>query len=178
MLAPFVAPQACELHIGPVRAVMRPHGADAWLVALSGEDPVRAVVPGLLEPDAMVAVAVAMASGTARYQDVEAAAFEAIATAAGRPWWEALRLVLWAAQPGSDLYGHLLLAGIDPARVTLAGWCSALYALLTRNADEKARNQLDFDLKAPPAGVETDEVDGWDTGIPEGFSAALMPGTA
>lgn len=178
MLAPFVRPQPQPLSIGPVEAVMPPYGADVWLVALSGGDPVRDVVPGLLAPGDKVPFAMALVSGGIEYGDIEAAAITAMEAAGARPWWEILRLVGWAAQPGGDLYGHLLLAGVDPARTTLAAWCSALYAMLTRNADEKTRNQLDFDLKVPPEGAQPDAAIGWDTGIPDGFSAALMPGTA
>ncbi len=101
-------------------------------------------------------------SGDVTGVDLQRAACAVIAAVSGRPWWEAVRLVGAVDSSSGELYGHLLLHGVDPGRVTFAGWCAAVYALVTRNMDEKARNQFDFDLKLPPPGEEQ-EAEGWDT---------------
>ncbi len=138
-----------------------PLSALEWVPAIA-EDYVTGVVPGLLEPGDRDALLHAMAVGRVDVDDLRTASRAAITEASGRPWWEAVRLVGAGDDTSGAVVGQLLLAGVDPGRVTLAGWCAAVYALATRGADAKARMKFDAPLQMPPAGVDVDDGQ-WDT---------------
>ena len=88
----------------------------------------------------------------------------------GRRWWEGHRLLQISVQP--ETLGHLALAGVDPWQRSAFEWCSAVYALHTRNADERERMRFDFQLSLPPRGYEDEwGVEGGDD--PEAAQKAL-----
>lgn len=159
-LAAFVAPRPVTVEVAGRTVTVPAAPAAEWLLALASDGPVYAVIPGMLADDDQAAVTMALLTGQIDGDGLEAAFCTVVADVAGRPWWEAMRLVGHAG--GDEVYGHLLLHGVDPARVTLAGFCSAVYALITQHMEEKSRNQFDFDLKLPPSGVVA-EAEDWDT---------------
>lgn len=82
-----------------------------------------------------------------------------IQRATGWPrWWEGVRLANTAAS--ADVLGHLVLAGVDPHARTIGEWCSAMYTVATRDADETGRIRVEMQLAFPPSGYE----DQWDDG--------------
>jgi hypothetical protein len=164
VLQACVVAQPIEVAIGSIGMsfTIPAMNADGWLIALTQERLVEAVIPGLLAPEDASELIAALMTGGVTQHDLVSAAQRAMAAASGRPWWETLRLVGYADQPGGELYGHLLLAGVHPERVTLAGWCVALYALIVRHKDDKERNQFEFDLKMPPS-QDIEDVENWDT---------------
>jgi hypothetical protein len=92
--------------------------------------------------------------GSVDTDNVVHAAHQVLETVTGRRWWEGCRLFTVSVQP--DVLGHLTLAGVDPWQRSAYEWCAATYALLTRNADEKDRLRIDFQLSIPPRGYEDD----------------------
>lgn len=176
MISAFVRSDPFPVTVGAHTFVMPAYMADQWLTALS-PDLVRGVIPGLLDPDDMALVVTSLMTETISYQDVERAALDAITTASGRPWWEAVKLTGWADSRSGETYGNLLLNGIHPERLTFAAWCAAMLAWVMRGRDEKERMKIEFDLMVPPP-MAMDETIEWDSGIPAGFSAELPPGTA
>lgn len=92
-------------------------------------------------------------------RDVERDALEA---AAGRPWWEADRLIRTMVAPDNwgTVHGELMLRGLDVERLPLAAVLNAVYALvrkmLSHDADALAR--FDAKLKMPPPGVEIERL--------------------
>lgn len=106
----------------------------------------------------------AAANGHLTDDDVLPLARTIMAVAAGRPWWEAERLVASLWPSGGRLLGTLVLAGVDPARLTLAAYCSAVWAQLTKGADTEQMMKLESQLQIPPPGVTPDEMEAFDDG--------------
>lgn len=176
MLAVCVRSDPFPIRVGAHHFVMPAWGADAWLTAVSS-DVVRGVVPGLLAPDDASQVVYGLMSGELSYEDIQRAAFDAIKHAAGRPWWEAVRLTGWADSNSGETYGNLILHGVYPERVTFAAWCAAMLAFVMRGRELKDRQKIEFDLMIPPPEAAGETIE-WDSGIPAGFSAELPHGTA
>lgn len=101
---------------------------------------------------------IAMALGDVAWNEVEAASRELLSAETGDKWWTVLKLVYSSASGG--VLGELTLSGVDPARVSLGQWCAAVYRVLTRNAEDKDRMRIDFELELPPPGYESS----WDDG--------------
>lgn len=73
----------------------------------------------------------------------------ALAEAAGRPWWEAERLI--GTLSSDAVLGTLLMRGCDPSRMTLAALLSAVWTLLMEGRkDDAARAMLEAELTMPP----------------------------
>ena len=156
MLAESISAQPIPLEVGPLSVTVPALTAAAWLAAISSGR-ASGVIPGLLPPEERAAVVRAMSVREVTVADVQTATRTAIAEATGRPWWEAVKLVGAADDGKGEVLGHLLLGGLDPARVTLGGWCAATYALCVRNLDKDARLKFDVDLAMIPAGVDLSE---------------------
>lgn len=176
MTAIYVRPEPVPVPVGPVTVTVPGLWADRWIEAVS-TDMIAGVLPGMLDADDTHALALARVRGHVTGAHVQDAALQAVKDVSGRPWWEAVRLTGWALAKGGETYGHLVLAGVDPTRVTYAAWCSAVLAHIMTGRDEKERTKVEFSLMIPPPGFE-EETDDWDTGIPEGFSADLPAGTS
>lgn len=69
--------------------------------------------------------------------------------AGGRPWWQVER-VAHAVLGAPNLLGGVLLRGVDPERMTLAAFVSAVWVLLTQSGDDMQRAQMEMELTAPP----------------------------
>ena len=176
MLAAYLRCAPFPIRVGTHDVQMPAHMADRWLTAMA-TDTVRGVVPGLLAPADAAMVVHSLMSGDLTYQELQRAALDAIACAAGRPWWEAMRLAGWADGKSGETYGNLILHGVHPHGVTLAAWCAAMLAYVMRGRELKDRQKIEFDLMVPPPEA-VDEIVDWDSGIPAGFSAELPAGTA
>jgi hypothetical protein len=109
----------------------------------------------------------AVSDGVLRTDDMPRIARAALAEAGGRAWWEVERLisVVYGDGDGGRLLGALVLAGVDPTRITLAAFCSAVWARLTQGADTMQTMKLESQLTIPPAEASEEEV----TASEEGF---------
>lgn len=135
--------------VGPYRLTIPPFMADEWLSALDGGVLLH-VVPDMLDADGQGTVAGALVEGAVSIDQLAAAAKHAIAEAAGRPWYEAIRIAsLCGAQHGA-MVGVMLIEGVHPGQVTFAGWCAAVMQRLLRGASEADRLKLETDLRLPP----------------------------
>lgn len=90
-------------------------------------------------------------------QELVSAARDAVTTASGMPWWSAQRLVVLALED-VEMAGAMVLAGVRADRVSLGGFCAAVYRLLLENQDRKGRAELDGRLSAVPRGVEASDL--------------------
>lgn len=86
--------------------------------------------------------------GRAGARELSAVAHAALTAAAGRPWWEAERLVYVLADP--SLLGAVLRTGADPDRLTLAGFLAVVYSVLVTGQDTAGRMKIDSELSVPP----------------------------
>lgn len=145
-------PDAITLGAAYLEVPWRP--ALDWLEAVR-RNPASLALSLADNPDDAV---LSLASGELSARAVEAVSFELIERHSGVRWWVALKLATLSAERG--LLGELTLSGVDPARVTFGQWCAATYRILTRDADEKHRMKVDFELDVPPPGYEA----AWDDG--------------
>lgn len=141
--------------------VVEPADAGAWITAIVG-DPLAGVVPRMLDPVGRAEVLSRMLTGEVSNADLVEARNSALSAATGRDWWVAVRLIGAVDTQSGELYGRLLLAGIHPG-LTIAAWCSSLYAMIMDGRDEKGRVKIEFDLHHPPSGVDPQEATGFDS---------------
>lgn len=158
----LVCPQPCTLRVGGHTVTVRAAGAYEWLQALGADDFATRIVPGWLDQDGARAVIRAMAVDEVSVEDVVAAAREALAAAAGLPWWKAWRLAQWAV---GGYWGELVLRGVDPGRLTLAAWCAAVWALVLEGRDQVGRLKVQTMFDLPPVGEE--DASAWTTDLGE-----------
>lgn len=134
--------------------------ASDWLVALSDEyNPEMEVIPGLLDDECYDKTVDALESGQVSLKQLQSAARKAISVASGFDWWEAIRLVgLCDANP--EVMGEMTLRGVNPDVIPFGRWCSALYALATRNLDDKEKMKFLSKFSVPPPNVDDVEETG------------------
>jgi hypothetical protein len=158
MLAACITPRPITLPVTDQLHVTIPAlWADRWLPAVAGSY-IPDVLPDLLLEEDQVAVARALATRKATVDDLRRAARQAVSAAGARPWWEVNRLAGLADDDTGEVMGRLLLAGIDPARTTLAGWCAALYAHSVQHLDKTDRMRFDVHLGVVPPGAGDDDL--------------------
>lgn len=149
--------------------------ATEWLLALSDNDPVARVVPGMLDGRSEERYFNLIYSGQVTLEQGRQLAFDAIATASGRKWWIASKLVGMAGNDDGSFFGRMLLKGIHPESMNFAAWCSAAYSLALSGMDDKERLRFTSKLMAPPAGYEEFADDGMSFEAMVGM-ARSMPG--
>lgn len=130
--------------------------ASHWLwILLEPSVSLFAIVPGLLQPDAVEYVEELVIDGLYSHEELEDLAWEIVSIAAGRPWWTVLYLLVNAKHPGNidAIQGQLALSGVDASRMSLASWLAAVYSIFTRNMDAQKRQQFDLSLARPMPGL-------------------------
>lgn len=156
LLAAALAPQVVEVRLAGRVWPIPPRPASDWIQALISQPSEPAILPGLLdEADAerMLDFGMRQMFTPAQWRR---ATVGAVSDAAGRDWWQAMRLVQTADDTLGRVYGELLLQGVDAARVSFAAWCAAVYALLVRNLDEKQLARLQTKLMLVPVDIDQD----------------------
>jgi hypothetical protein len=82
------------------------------------------------------------------------ATLDVVSVAAGRPWWWAMQLVMYATSDihhWSRINGRLILAGIDSNCISFSAWVDAVYVIYTENM--KAGEEYDtfkMQIDTPP----------------------------
>lgn len=84
-------------------------------------------------------------------------AHAALTVAAGRPWWEAERLVGTLSDP--SLLGAVLRSGVDPETLSLAAFLAVVYSVLVTGQDTAGRMKIDAELSVPPPEAAGDDMD-------------------
>lgn len=97
-------------------------------------------------------------SGAFETADILPLARAVLAAAGGRPWWEVQRLCNVAVAGDGRLLGALVLNGADPARLSLAAFCAAVWARLTENLDATGMMKAEAELQIPPPEVTAAEM--------------------
>jgi len=82
---------------------------------------------------------------------------DALELASGWRWWEADRLIRSAGAQWKVVGGELALAGVDLDAQPLGAVLNTLYVLAARSLNEQQRQQLDFQISAPPPELEEEE---------------------
>jgi hypothetical protein len=132
--------------------------AAVWCELLSANTwPVRLIQ--LMEPEPYEKVLAVIESEELDKEGLIALARATLADAAGRPWWEAERLVSACFNEGGRLLGMLLLAGVRPEKLTLAAFCCAVWAQITKGADATQLMKAQSELLIPPPDVPLEDLE-------------------
>jgi hypothetical protein len=146
-----------------------------WFVAILDVDTPLPLIPGMMDDDAEDRINDMMLDGELTAELVITRSRELLTAAAGRPWWEADRLIRSAGASWHIIGGELTRLGVDLDAVSLAAALNAIYVVCVRTMDEKERNKFDIELRLPPIGVEgvtSEEM--YDQRAAESAFAALM----
>lgn len=168
---------AIDVDLGGVTFEVPPRPAVDWFVAILDVDTPLPLIPGLMVGDAEERITDMLLDGSIDAQEITTRSRELLTAAAGRPWWEADRLIRSAGESWQIIGGELTRLGVDLATVSLAAALNAIYVVCVRTMDEKERNKFDIDLRLPPIGVEgvtTEEM--YDEKAASAAFAALMGG--
>ena len=145
-----------------------------WFLAILGEEPMP-LIPGMMDSDAEERIGDLLLDGEVTTDLIVTRSRELLTAAAGRPWWEADRLIRSSAESWHIIGGELTRLGVDLDRVSLAAALNAIYVVCVRTMDEKERNKFDIDLRLPPIGVEGVKTeDMYDQRAAEAAFTALM----
>lgn len=166
---------AIDVDLGGSTFAVPPRPAVDWFLAILDEETPLPLIPGLMDADAEERVADLLLDGKVTAEDIAKRSRELLTAAAGRPWWEADRLIRSSGESWHIIGGELTRLGVDLGKVSLAAALNAIYVICVRTMDEKERNKFDIDLRLPPIGVEgvtTEEM--YDQRAAEAAFAALM----
>lgn len=164
-----------EVELGGETFAVPPLAAARWFVAILDEDTPLPLIPGLMSGNAEERISDLLLDGKISTDDIVARSRELLTAAAGRPWWEADRLIRSSGASWHIIGGELTRLGVDLGRVPLAAALNAIYVICVRTMDEKERNKFDIDLRLPPIGVEGVKAeDMYDQRAAEAAFTALM----
>jgi hypothetical protein len=142
-----------EVELGGRVFVIRGRPAIDWVLKIADESWLD-VVPGLVDGDEIDQM---FDAGLLDSRTLVAASRDAVSTATGMPWWSACRLVKLAVSD-VEMAGSLVLAGVDPERVSVGAYVAAVYRLVMTDQDKKHRASINADLARVPKGVQTSEL--------------------
>jgi hypothetical protein len=131
---------------------MSGRSAAVWLRTILGDD-YTLILPAWLDEDQEVLLMDRLMDDEFTVQEMDEAVLDVISIAAGRPWWWAMQLIMYAA---SDVHhwarvnGKLVLAGVDNSRITLAAWIDAVYALFIDGMDREDYDKFKAQIDTPP----------------------------
>lgn len=156
-----VRPVEVYVTVGEWEYEIPPLPAADWFAAVLAEDG-GAIVPGLLCAADRKDIWADFLSGAVAAEDVAEVERAALTAAAGRPWWQADRLIrnTMADENRAILFGELMLRGLRLEEISLAAALDAIYALVRRllSHDEPALARFEAGLAVIPAGVPVEEL--------------------
>jgi hypothetical protein len=142
-----------ELAGRSVRVPYRP--AVEWIDAVSVFSGPTALLASMVSPEDQSRILDSLAVGTLPDGDLADASYALLKEAVPAfDWWESYRLLDLSTERVTC--GRCAVAGLDPHELTVAQWCSAVYALVRDGVSEKDLFKFDAALSAVPEGVEDD----------------------
>lgn len=142
--------------LGGTDLTLEPRPALVWLEALADEPPnLELIIPGMIREQDQPVLDDLLLGGKVTLGDLGDAILDAVAVAAGRPWWTALALIRLLCSDTRPLLIRAV-AMVDLTVIPLGAWCDLVYIELVRNMSREDRTQFDTTLMTPPPGVEVD----------------------
>jgi hypothetical protein len=146
-----------------------------WFLAILDEEVPLPLIPGMMDDAAEERITDMLLDGEVDAEEIAVRSRELLTAAAGRPWWEADRLIRSSGASWHIIGGELTRLGVDLGKVSLGAALNAIYVICTRTMDEKERNKFDIDLRLPPIGMEgVKPEEMYDQRAAESAFAALM----
>lgn len=127
--------------------------AAEWLELLMGDAELLdldSIFPGLASEEDHDYVTEAMIDGDISPDQVDKLALQVISEASGRPWYVALRMIHIAMSRWSILGGRLVLAGIDPQKLSLSAWLDALWLTMFDSLPKDKWTMFSSQMEIPP----------------------------
>jgi hypothetical protein len=166
---------ALEVELAGETFVVPPRPAAEWFLAILDEETPLPLIPGMMKDGAEARITDLLLDEEITVELIVQRSRELLTAAAGRPWWEADRLIRSSGASWHIIGGELTRLGVDLDRVSLAAALNAIYVICVRTMDEKERNKFDIDLRMPPIGAEgVKPEDMYDQRAAESAFAALM----
>lgn len=131
-----------------------------WIEAVLADDGLKAPVPGLLNDEDRSLVVEDYVFGRLSAEQIAEASREALEVAAGRPWWEADRLIRSAAtrEAWPIINGELVRRGFRFNEESVGAFCNTVYSMAVQGLKESDRATFEHRLTVPPAGVTVEEL--------------------
>lgn len=130
--------------------------ARVWLTTLYGNGSIYRIIPGFLHEADQIHVENMLEDLDLDLEEIKVAALDAITLCAGRDWWFVVKLLAVVRASWDRVNGHMVLAGVDPDRVSLGEWLDAVYQVVLDHTDPNKISSLVSQLKMPPEGVVVD----------------------
>lgn len=151
-------PCAVDIQLGGWEYTIPALSAARWIEAVLDPDGL-AIVPGLLGIEDRRDVLGQWVTGAFSPEEIAETARAALGAAAGRPWWQAAKLIYSACDERAwPIISGTFARGTDLDKIGIGAFCNAVWALAMRNADEQERARLEAEMSIPPAGVDLDEL--------------------
>lgn len=134
--------------------------AAVWLTAVLAEQG-GAIVPGLLGQQDQDDIWADYADEGWTPEELADVERDALGAAAGRPWWEADRLIrsAFTSESWPIISGEMTHRGIDVHAISLSGWLNWVFVLIvTRCKDDAERTLFESRLSMPPPSVKAEEL--------------------
>jgi len=152
-------PWPIDVKVGADVVTIPAMDASEWLSLLMEMDVeayVDDIFPGLLADDEAQIIERALWDEKLSLEELREVALQVIASVSGRPWWVALRLIFTVKANWDSIGGEFSFRGIDPSRLSLAGWLDAAQLILIRGIGDNAKvNSFFMKLEKPPPGYES-----------------------
>lgn len=166
---------ALDVELGGEVFTVPARPAADWFLAILDEDEALPLIPGMMADGAEERITDLLLDEEIDLDLIVTRSRELLTEAAGRPWWEADRLIRSAGASWHIIGGEMTRLGVDLEKVSLGAALNAIYVICVRTMDEKERNKFDIDLRLPPIGVEGVKAeDMYDQRAAESAFAALM----
>jgi hypothetical protein len=131
-----------------------------WLRTILADE-YNLILPAWLEKEESALLMSRLMDDEFTVKELDDAVFDVITVAAGRPWWWALQLIMYASSDvhhWSRINGRLVLAGLRLDRISFAAWVDAVYVVFTERIEpgeeyDKFKAQID----TPPTPDLLDE---------------------
>lgn len=101
----------------------------------------------------------ALYSGALSFEDYAAMALDVISTAAGRPWYMAIRLIASVMQSWDVIGSELTLRGINAAVISLSAWLDVVLIVMLKFMKKEDVALFSMKLTAPPPGTDPTEME-------------------
>jgi hypothetical protein len=134
--------------------------AAAWLEAVLSTEG-GSIVPGLLNEQDRDDVWADFADDAWTAEELAEVERDALGAAAGRPWWEADRLIrsAFTSDAWPIISGEMTHRGVDVHTISLSGWLNWVFLLIvTRCKDDAERTMFESRLSMPPPSVKVEEL--------------------
>lgn len=155
-----------RVKVGGYDWAIPPLPAADWIEAiLTGS-----VIPDLVPGEAGSVLSQMIVAGLVSSDELRDSSREAIRDAAGRDWWEVIRLIGLFDQDPDWIGGQLFRRGFDFEARSIGAYCATVYATAVAGMEKKDKVKFDYQLSLPPV----DEVANDEDALSAAFMAAMQ----